>query len=72
MILECTHLIVQFCKCKVSFVFFFIIKLRILIATQSQCDGSLALVYEFWILFSFQIVLTLNNVVEELGLAYAP
>lgn len=72
MILECTHLIVQFCKCKVSFVFFFIIKLRILIATQSQCDGSLALVYEFWILFSFQIVLTLNNVVEELGSAYAP
>lgn len=47
MILECTHLIVQFCKCKVSFGFFFIIKLRILSATQSQYDGSLALVYEF-------------------------
>lgn len=73
MILEFTHLIVQFCKCKVSFgFFFFIIKLRILSATQSQYDGSLALVYEFWILFSFQIVLTLNNVVEELGSAYAP
>lgn len=68
MILEFTHLIVQFCKC----CFFFIIKLRILSATQSQYDGSLALVYEFWILFSFQIVLTLNNVVEELGSAYAP
>lgn len=72
MILECTHLIVQFCKCKFSFGFFFIIKLRILSATQSQYDGSLALVYECWILFSFQIVLTLNNVVEELGSAYAP
>lgn len=47
MILEFTHLIVQFCKCKVSFGFFFIIKLRILSATQSQYDGSLALVYEF-------------------------
>lgn len=42
-----------------------------MIATQSQCDGSLALVYEFWILLSFQIVLTLNNVVEELGSEYA-
>lgn len=77
MILECTHLIVQFCKCKVSFGFFFL-SLNLEFWVQHNLNMT-----DRWHLYMnsefFSVInsvnlnsVNLNIVVEELGSAYAP